>query len=238
MNILNYIKLEDLHEGENRFNCFFCSDRRRRLYVRIENNKLLANCFNCGFKQVINLIKPVQLKKQIKKEKTTDTELVDNFPFEYKKYLCSMRITPEVLNKYNIKFDIKSNRIYIPCHKGFQLRSISEKPKWLSFSVDYFNTKTKLKDKLVLTEDVFSAIRVTEATGIFAVAMLGTYLKKEVAELLRLNRDKEIIIWLDKDKPGMEASIKIKKALTGYNTKIIIEEEAKKLSEEEIIKCL
>jgi len=229
--VLDYISPSDLKEGENRYDCFFCTDTRSRLYIRIDGYKLKANCFNCGFKQSRNILtqqwKPKETANKVR-AKNYSMELVDNIPLEYKKYLNKLGITSKLTEKYNIKWELLRNRLAVKCHIGHILRSNEEKPKWINLGADYFHTKTKFQNKICLTEDAFSAIKVAEATGIFTIALLGTHIKPEVRRLLDKHIENiHVITWFDKDLAGMKATLNAKKVLTSFSVSSIIHTEPK-----------
>lgn len=120
------------------------------------------------------------------------------------------------------------NRIIIPMYNRetntlecYQARdTMGEKMKYLTVGTNTLQELFRPSDdiakpnKIVIVEDMFSAIRVFEA-GYNALPLLGTSLPKEKALQLVQKYD-TIIIWLDDDSPGQNASLKIENKLKLY----------------------
>ena len=66
---------------------------------------------------------------------------------------------------------------------------------------------------LVITEDYTSAYRVFRETGINSVALLKTSLSTSTEEAIKELSPKEIIIWLDRDKAGLDGARKLEARL-------------------------
>lgn len=80
-------------------------------------------------------------------------------------------------------------------------------------------TKTQLDKTLVLTEDYLSAWRVSDATGLDTLAILGTTIRNtELAVLLEFYT--RFIIWTDPDKAGIEGRRKLRDRLMRFDVPV------------------
>lgn len=110
------------------------------------------------------------------------------------------------------------NRVFLPCYgdqgdiKFYQLRSIDkQEPKYYTAGKkDLFISKQFQTQYVVLVEDMLSAIRVGELAS--CIGLMGTSLDDKKALTIASKYDM-ILIWMDGDKAGREASKKLKKKL-------------------------
>lgn len=244
---------------EYRYNCFLCGDTRRRLYIKKEFNKVYAHCFNggCRLNQkgiVINssidlnfvknyLINKDNLNTQKSKNKFYNLNLIPTIPKHYVNYLLKY-LPKNIIEKFNnngvFQYDINRNRLAVKCVGGYVLRHIEQKPKWLNLGAKYFiagKEYFKENKKIILTEDVISAVKLSEAQ-ICTIALLGTNLSEKLKSSLRkalISSQGYVYIWLDKDIAGIKGALKIKKELEIFGKVSILNyPEAKLLSFKEI----
>ncbi len=136
-------------------------------------------------------------------------------------WLREYGITNKLMKKYNIGWSKRYFRVIFPVYKSvilypskdiahkivaWQGRNIYEvipgqKPKWFlkkpkNIKRVYYECYAPESDKVVLVEDLVSAIKVHEATGYNTIALLTTYVSKEL--MMRLLKYK-VFIWLDAD---------------------------------------
>lgn len=71
----------------------------------------------------------------------------------------------------------------------------------------------------VLTEDLLSAQRITDVTGITAVPLMGTSLLRGDA-LALAKRDGPLMLWLDPDKAGGQGQMAVRKILSSFDIPI------------------
>jgi 5S rRNA maturation endonuclease (ribonuclease M5) len=130
-------------------------------------------------------------------------------------WLSLYGITADHINRYDLFWDPTSERIVFPYENKFAwMRSLdkNQKAKWLRVGekgilAHYRNSSER---KVVLTEDIVSAIRVADFSNVICLG--GTSAKKDqIAPLLNLYD--EIIIWLDGDVAGQRGAEKIRNQL-------------------------
>lgn len=138
-------------------------------------------------------------------------------------YLSIRGISRETAAKYWIGYDPGEDRLIIPATRSFYLaRDISgaskiryKNPK--GASTDLFNAKISLynsEDRPVfITEGVFDALSILEV-GVEAVALNSTSNVRKLLEQLRARRtDNTLILSLDNDDEGKEATEKLESGL-------------------------
>lgn len=116
-----------------------------------------------------------------------------------------------ILTKYGLKYDERSDRIYIPLTNGFLLRrsNYKQEPKSLTYrtgpglNVFYASDHAENTAPMFLVEDCYSAIKIAEA-GHPAIALLGTSLPSEFKLYMRADG---FVVWLDAD--AIQKAVKI-----------------------------
>lgn len=115
--------------------------------------------------------------------------------------------------------------IYVPCGDSFIIRRIGDRATSSKVingpNVSHFVCYTESKKRLIVTEDVFSAISVRR-TGATAFSILGTHLKEKARELLLklVSEYDETIIWLDDDSAGRKGAQKLRKDFVNYSSNV------------------
>ena len=138
-------------------------------------------------------------------------------PEEAVKWLMKYRISRVNMVRYNIGWSEGYGRIIFPIKNtsllnpkepwgkllGWVGRGVTDKAvsiKWLKkkdLKIDNFFYHIPRSGKIVvLVEDVVSAIRVAEETGVSTIALMGTHIPNEL--LIKL-KTYDIKVWLDKD---------------------------------------
>lgn len=93
-------------------------------------------------------------------------------------------------------------------------------------------------DKIILVEDILSAIKVSRQNNGRSIALLGSSLSKQVEDYL-LKENKEVYIWLDRDKAKTSIRMKNRLRELGLNCKSIVTElDPKELNCNEIVNYL
>lgn len=175
---------------------------------------------------------------------TFPTNLTNVFPPEELLWFSKYKITSQLRNKYNIKFDRDSKRIFLPVYSGdaivyYQMRSLYNKtvkyknPRFLSKHVFYCGKESTV---LVIVEDIISAIRVGQQFE--TVALLGTSWHPSAYKYL-LGKTK-CYIWLDKD--AEHKSLVLSRELNKINlctvNSIVSEKDPKCYTDEEIRRAI
>lgn len=179
-------------------------------------------------------------------------DFTQDIPLEGRLWLYSNGITDKHRRKYNIGYSERLRRVVMPVYdtKGdliwFQCRALvkGQKPKYLQPSGDkgsvVFQSKTErdkgTKGRVVVVEDIMSAIRVGETT--LAISLLGT--KADTNQINTLSRFSNVTTWLDSDKAGRNGSKTIRQAvgLLTNTTDIVTELDPKAYSNQQIEKIL
>lgn len=121
----------------------------------------------------------------------------------------------DAYNLYGMKYDPFLRRVIIPLENGFLSRALfSGSPKYIKSSTSEIYELNKYdSDKVVITEDILSAIKVHKA-GYNALAILGTAVSITIAN--KISKYKKVVVWTDDDKAGKNAFIKLKRKLSLY----------------------
>ena len=217
------------HEG-----CEAGVDRKKRLYIKREETCIIAFCHHCGGKGIYHLkgSKPrhvsVLRNKGVVLRKVKDVHFSPSCEFDVKKFslpakawLYRYRLTDKQIKDNFIGYDPISDRVVLPIFDDngllifWQARALhGEQPKYYSeTSVDkpYFLYEHPTSKVLVVVEDMLSAIRVGEHAN--ALALLGTTLTDESIVALLSKGYTSIVIWLDDDMAGRQATLKMKPML-------------------------
>jgi hypothetical protein len=153
----------------------------------------------------------------------TETEIADNFSY-----------SPSSRRHIYMVRDLSHTPIFYEARRVGELYG---KPKTLSFGEKPFHLlrKNNSDDKVVLVEDIISAIKINRQFNSFP--LFGTHIP--ISKLKRFkslpNPLKTILIWLDRDK--FKEAMKLSKVceLLGYNSRVISTEiDPKGLTDQEI----
>jgi len=171
-----------------------------------------------------------------------DIQLPDDYTTSYhafpawvhdRLWSCHTTLDPLVIKPYHWGYSPSRDQLIIPIFTppgssevvGFQARlKPGEKPKCITtYHPDHKGEPILYEDDistvLVLVEDPLSAARIHGELGYSTVALLGTHLNDvALTEILRRTTWKPtntIVIWMDDDTPGKEASFKIYHRLRG-----------------------
>lgn len=175
-------------------------------------------------------------------------DFTPDMPLEGRLWLYSNGITDTLKRKYNIGYSKRLRRVVMPVYntKGdliwFQCRALvkGQQPKYLQPSGDkssvLFQSKTEedkgTKGRVVVVEDIMSAIRVGETT--LTISLLGT--KADTSQINTLSRFSEVVTWLDSDKAGRNGSKTIRQAvgLLTHTKDLVTELDPKSYSNQQI----
>lgn len=137
-------------------------------------------------------------------------------------WLCQAGITERMMDEYRIMYSPNMRRVILPVYRGTELvftqaRAVhGEKPKYLNPIADrqsilFESMPTYGDDRVVLTEDILSAIRVGE--HVKTISLMGTSITH--AQANQLTRFKRISIWLDGDEAGVKGAGAVRKMMSG-----------------------
>lgn len=217
-------------------------------------------CFRCGFKdfqskgyQSLYQLKKIKELNDMAKAQASSLALPMDVTYDTAEWSSEARfwvwdasIYGSRLRKAGIGFSPGSGRVVLPVYQDdtlvyFQLRNVmpnSTLPKYLNPSVDrsrvlYWQLPDDYNmDKVVLVEDILSAIRVGRFVP--TVSLLGTKISPEQAAAI--SEFKHAYTWLDDDKAGISNAFKVRKtlSLTMETDNIVTERDPKLLSDAEI----
>jgi len=156
-------------------------------------------------------------------EEVGEVELPPDFSLEIPRegllWLFMSGIGEELIYEYNIGWSEKMGRVVIPIYDGDNLIGVQCRAVFTGQVPKYMNRKGNSKgvfwantasySKVVITEDILSAIKVGRLYG--ACSTLGTVLHDSIIAKYLL--DKEVIVWYDGDEAGRKGSAKAMKAL-------------------------
>lgn len=173
---------------------------------------------------------------------------ISDFSREGRTWLWKAGITPKLISKYSIGYSKVQRRVVLPVYqqglKWYQNRAVYEgqKPKYLQPNVSknvVFNGDTVRSGyRVIIVEDILSAIRVFEASGISTVSILGTKLSDYQTSLL--SEASMVITWLDGDRAGRKGAASIRKTLSMLMEvgNIVTEKDPKCYSDQQIRKII
>lgn len=205
------------------------AERRPNMVVRNLPDKWSAYCFHCkeyaSKRKDFVMVKEEQAimnnTKELKAVSLCDDKaqwvapLHDIVSFLHEKHMSFSLIQP-----YNPEWDTERNRLVLTLPEGKLGRDIYglSKAKWFVYNntVTYGSTcgtNQIIKDKVILTEDIFSAIKAQAyAPEWQAIALLGSNLNKDL--LRRIIRTKpHVHVMLDNDDAGIKGASKVVKKL-------------------------
>lgn len=235
-----------------------CTDTRARLYLKETPKGIAWFCHNCGkggFKPKGNLT-PKELLSYIKglsvipKQSASQREVklpydfTQSIPKEGLQWLFKYGIFNDDINKFNIGYSPKYNRVILPIFDNeeliyYQARTLGDISK---DNPKYINVRTNAKDvffknfsypknnDVVVVEDILSAIKVGKVTN--SISLLGSYIPQSFSNVCR--EFEQIYLWLDRDK--LKQSIKYANQLRLFTkVKVIVsDKDPKEYNEQEI----
>lgn len=231
---------EDLDEGQqqkyNHVDCHAGEDTKNRLYVKNVDGAYMWHCHNCGDS---GFYRPKETVSRIREHTHTaiwhaeySTELYtkagihrdyNDFRDEGKLWLAQYGFDRDMCNYYSIYEGVDG--ITLPLYNdtveaiasskyihGWQVRRYNKKPKYMSFIKDKFSYRQSIKkSKLVIVEDLLSSYKL-HAAGYSTMCLLGTSMSSEALRIIAsLHRKEGVVLWLDDDQAGQDATIRIYK---------------------------
>lgn len=202
-----------------------CGDTRQRLYYTRKNNKVLYICHNCGYKGAQDYAKIKILTKTgawgehratPKKECRLPADTSYN-PTEWRReardWVYQYGITEEEIRRHRICYSNHMDRVILPCFDGdglcfYTARSLDAEhlPKYLTYkrhSLDYkplfLADHSSTGSCIVLTEDILSAIKVTQLEDVAGLSTLGLGMDHHGINFLRYLQPSKVYIFYDND---------------------------------------
>jgi len=198
-------------------------------------------CFGCKYYKLKDDLNSLRNKvKQDRKVKDNTMQLiktVKDIPRNAMKWLLSYGISKEEIDKYNIQWSPMNDLLVLIQNSNYwQGRSFrSFGPKYMSNGMKPLTIYGN-GDKLVLVEDVLSAMKIARLKheGYCASPLLGSTLSS-VAEKEYLNKFSTIYVWLDRDKAINAIRIKNRLRSKGIISKAIVSpKDPKEYTKEEL----
>ncbi len=223
---------QDLHEGETlRTVCPVCnggSSQEKTFVLTARQHNVLYCCFRgkCGVRGMA-FMNTVPGKARPNPIKKYTGELIpvpeEVYLHRYKPY----GISQETVAEQGITFANDIGRVRSPIynHMGYvvgeSLRAIGthQKPKtlinkWNEVPLLHFPLGQTFSESIVLVEDQVSAIKVAQIA--YCAALLGTFLSDDCLILLKRLGTKKVILMLDGDAPGIQASRRLVDKLSPF----------------------
>ena len=205
-----------------------------------------AYCFSCGYFESAKGLPRLQ-----KKDETTTKAIglpgdVDGIlPEKAWNFLSRYAITNTDAKRNTILWSESWQRVIFPIFdntgllawQGRYLGDNPDKPKWYSVGdlKNIFHIIGGNKDKIVLTEDIISAISVAKQPQFCAMPLFGSYITaRQLLTIKNICGKLEVYIWLDKDKQkeavkfanlGTKLGIKTHTVITNKDPKEYTQEE-------------
>ncbi len=223
--------MQDIQPGEtlrvNHEHCPAGEDTRRRLYLTrplADPAKIAWYCHNCSEGGYKHTVRYETYRNQ--RHEATNSIVLDNtdelteppglieklfdWPEEAITWAGENTLSNAVLNKYGIKYDPSTNRVYLPRYNtsgdldGYQLRRLFGRgPKYITVSKQdskgwsMFPTGN-FRDTVVIVEDLVSAIKVREACAPIAVVVMHG-IQTNLDALHSASFYANGVVWLDND---------------------------------------
>ncbi len=230
----------------------------KTLIVNHNNKYYSAHCFRCDVNNYHD--KGTQTLEELARIKALNEAVLDanlplalpsdftlEIPLHGRLWLYTGGLSESDWRELGFGYSKEWERVVMPIYKDnqliwYQARAIlqGQKPKYVQPSKDrqeiMFIKHTKLKERIVIVEDILSAVRVSK--HIAAASLLGT--KITTAQAAELSKYKRVTLWLDNDKAGRQGAYKIKKTLSLLVDvdSVVTEEDPKVLSDEQIKEIL
>jgi hypothetical protein len=247
---------------KTRVKCTQCGTDDKSLIVNHSSKAYNAYCFRCGdnpFEMkgeltLQELSKIKELNEDAIKQRlpiSLPEDYTTTIPLAGRLWLYSGGITESVWKKYAIGYSETLRRVILPVFdtKGkliwYQCRAVlrGQTPKYIQPSEDrssilFFSTRDTNNKMVVIVEDILSAIRVGEATGLPTCSLLGT--KITTAQANTLSEYEKVCTWLDSDKAGVTGAYNVRKAvgLLTETKNVVTEKDPKCYSNKEIKEVL
>jgi len=217
-------------------------------------------CHRCGVSgvRVIDNASPIEVVKiweanknkgsQIVKEVVLPNDFTNKIPDVGMVWLMKYDISHDEIIKYNIGYSNSYKRIIFPIYEDNKLiywqgrntdSNDTSKPKWINVkqtgrSNIYFKSADDDSSKIVIVEDILSAIKVGRITTSYA--LLGSYIPDSLILSLSTIPKVHVHLWLDGDKRLYAINSAMRMRNYGMTTHVhITERDPKELTEEEII---
>lgn len=225
-------ELKELDDGEqthiNHPNCPSGADRKRRLYIKRDDEALLGMCHHCGQSGGWKLGR----KSYIRRKATTKTVRKLYLPRDHvtssdechvlaNVWFNRYGITQEERDHYGLGWSGYWKRAILPVWQGGQLVAFQARrllpeddgPKYLTrklegyerpFFTGGWGDSSLDFSTMVVVEDILSAIKVGRYCTTTAI-LNGTLSQEVVAGVLRF-KPTRVVVWLDDDNPAIRQS--------------------------------
>lgn len=200
-----------------------CCGQDDSMTITKNPNSIVWYCFRCKNKGIDWLesrtIKDLREAHKVS-ARSIECKLPDDYttdiPVEGLLWLRKYGITQHEQEYFSIGYSKRYARLVLPLYDDgelilMQLRALGESqtPKYLNvFSANksrpIFRNVVYWEERIVLTEDILSAIKVRRVCS--SMPILGTSLSDSI--LLKLIHTKEVVLWLDADTAGQDATLK------------------------------
>jgi len=229
-----------------------CSGQSRSMAVWMNNDGTYgAKCHRCGATGFSKAGKPSGFKS-VPKSKKVRYEIPEDTEYDWAKwpvksiaYVNKFGFDMSTTARYGIGFSHEMDRLIFPATNlamkspGWQAKSFGTGTRYITSTrfPQYMYTHLYNPEgtkAVIITEDLFSAIRARDVLSSFAV--LGTGISDQMISELRQYYD-TFYIWLDNDNPIVkEAQLKMANKLSLFGTAVVIksDKEPKECTPEEI----
>lgn len=200
-------------------------------------------CFGCGYYKRKDDLESLRERLQPKQDRSNEYSMLDttpDIPLEGVRWLMRYGITVPEITLHNIQW-CESQRLLVLINtvqywQGRSFKPIG--PKYLSHGLKPLTTYGKSDTIVVLVEDILSAIKVSRLGNASSIPLMGSSVSSDFEKQI-VGMNKEIYIWLDRDKAKQAVRIKNRFKGLGCNAKVIItDKDPKEYDTQEISKWL
>jgi hypothetical protein len=200
------MKIETTPEG-TWFYCFGC---RESFFLR-------AKSTYSEYRQRTQQATQAEMQKRASKDWSLPADASRNLPADALVWLTKMHFGPHLINETGIQYSDKLDRVIFPLDIGWQGRCLDHKtkraPKWVTHSPSKYQIYGHSTGRIVLVEDIPSAIRVYKA-GYSVLCLMGTPHRMPVL----LHETQRATLWLDYDRAGGGAASVLRRELLWSTT--------------------
>ena len=234
-----------------------CCGKNRDAVIGHDYKGYSFYCFKCGLVEIENfkvrnlyhLLNIKELNEQAELELELPSDFTRSIPIQFACWLFKAGLDTDAYMEKGIGWSAELQRIIIPMYSDtnqllyFQCRAVhkGQLPKYKNPSVSkahllYRAGETQNKQRIVVTEDILSCIRVGK--HISSCSLLGTKTSDEQAGIL--SAYDLVSYWLDPDKAGIKGAREgYRKLILATNVEILASKvDPKHLSDREIRQVL
>lgn len=214
-------------DAQKRIECPECN-KDRTLSLTRKSDGIMYHCYRCGDKVKgfhslgkLSLAEKRKFKDRLfeVKEVKLPTDYTQEYPEDMQRFLLKYGMYSEHVAKFGVGYSPYLECVVYPLYEGRNLKGIQYRalhdiegmPKYVTKGhKPPYICKNSNSRQLVLTEDILSAIKVSNVAN--SMCLLGTSLSTDHKKYIIHNKDNLdcVVTWFDNDKAGIDGARKAK----------------------------